>query len=130
MWGSIMDYRISENVKNVKPSAIREIFKFLSVPGLISFAAGNPSPESFPTEEMEKALKGDKSESKFYKLLKGEAQRQTYKEFIAPIFILNAMHRSLISGKEEIVNKIESNLLKLQKQEITTKDIVSVSVAV
>lgn len=44
---------------------------------------------------------------KFYKLLKGEAQRQTYKEFIAPIFILNAMHRSLISGKEETVNKIE-----------------------
>ena len=55
MWGTIMDYRISENVKNVKPSAIREIFKFLSVPGLISFAAGNPSPESFPTEEMQKA---------------------------------------------------------------------------
>ena len=55
MWGSIMDYRISQNVRNVKPSAIREIFKFLSVPGLISFAAGNPSPESFPTEAMQKA---------------------------------------------------------------------------
>lgn len=47
-----MEYKISENVKNVKPSAIREIFKFLSVPGLISFAAGNPSPESFPDKEM------------------------------------------------------------------------------
>ena len=43
----------------------------------------------------------------FYKLLKGEKQRQTYKEFIAPIFILNAMSRSLESGKEEIVNKTE-----------------------
>ncbi len=47
-----MEYKISENVKNVKPSAIREIFKVLSVPGLISFAAGNPSPESFPVEQM------------------------------------------------------------------------------
>ncbi len=47
-----MEYKISENVKSVKPSAIREIFKFLSVPGLISFAAGNPSPESFPAEAM------------------------------------------------------------------------------
>jgi len=31
---------------------------------------------------------------------------------------------------EEIVNKIESNLLKLQKQEISTKDIVSVALSV
>ncbi len=54
MWGTVMDYKISENVKNVKPSAIREIFKFLSVPGLISFAAGNPSPESFPADELQK----------------------------------------------------------------------------
>lgn len=52
IWGSIMEYKISENVKSVKPSAIREIFKYMSVPGLISFAAGNPSPESFPAEAM------------------------------------------------------------------------------
>lgn len=43
----------------------------------------------------------------FYKLLNGGAQRQSYEEFIAPIFILNAMHRSLKSGKEEVINKIE-----------------------
>ncbi len=50
-----MEYKISKNVESVKPSAIREIFKFLSVPGLISFAAGNPSPESFPAEQMHAA---------------------------------------------------------------------------
>lgn len=43
----------------------------------------------------------------FYKLLNGEAQRQSYEEFIAPIFILNAMQRSIESGKEEKINKIE-----------------------
>ena len=49
-----MEYRISDKLKNLKPSAIREIFKSLGRPGAISFAAGNPSPESFPASEMQK----------------------------------------------------------------------------
>lgn len=47
-----MEYRISDKFKTMKPSAIREIFKSLGRPGCISFAAGNPSPESFPVEKM------------------------------------------------------------------------------
>lgn len=42
---------ISERMKNLKPSAIREILKATSDPGVISFAAGNPSPEAFPYED-------------------------------------------------------------------------------
>lgn len=38
----------------MKPSAIREIFKSLGKPGCISFAAGNPSPESFPVEDIKR----------------------------------------------------------------------------
>lgn len=49
-----MEYRISDKFKNMKPSAIREIFKSLGRPGAISFAAGNPSPESFPASEMQR----------------------------------------------------------------------------
>ncbi|MHB1151045.1 MAG: aminotransferase-like domain-containing protein [Eubacteriales bacterium] len=45
-----MEYNISEKMKDMKPSAIREIFKSLSDPRIIAFAAGNPSPESFPVE--------------------------------------------------------------------------------
>jgi len=41
-------------MRSLKPSAIREIFKSLSDPSIISFAAGNPAPESFPTEAMAK----------------------------------------------------------------------------
>ena len=41
-----------DKVKEMKPSAIREIFKSLSDPNVISFAAGNPSPLSFPVEKM------------------------------------------------------------------------------
>lgn len=47
-----MNYALSDNIKDMKPSAIREIFKSLGTPGAISFAAGNPSPESFPVEDI------------------------------------------------------------------------------
>lgn len=47
-----MEYRISNKMKDMKPSAIREIFKSLSDPSIISFAAGNPSPLSFPVKEL------------------------------------------------------------------------------
>ena len=47
-----MEYKISEKLAALKPSAIREIFKSLSDPSIISFAAGNPSPVSFPAEAL------------------------------------------------------------------------------
>ncbi len=47
-----MNYQFSNAMRDMKPSAIREIFKSLGQPGAISFAAGNPAPESFPAEQM------------------------------------------------------------------------------
>ena len=47
-----MQYKISDKMVNMKPSAIREIFKSLGTPGAISFAAGNPAPESFPVKDL------------------------------------------------------------------------------
>ena len=49
-----MQYKISDKFVSLKPSAIREIFKSLGTPGSISFAAGNPNPDSFPVKEMKK----------------------------------------------------------------------------
>ena len=49
-----MEYVFSDKLANLKPSAIREIFKSLSDPEMISFAAGNPSPLSFPVDELAK----------------------------------------------------------------------------
>ena len=43
----------------------------------------------------------------FYGILSGESQKVTYKEFVSPVFIMNAIERSLKSGKEELVGKIE-----------------------
>lgn len=47
-----MEYVFSDKVSGMKPSAIREIFKSLTDKSIISFAAGNPSPLSFPVEKM------------------------------------------------------------------------------
>lgn len=47
-----MQYRFSDKIAGLKPSAIREMFKNVTDPSVISFAAGNPSPESFPVEQL------------------------------------------------------------------------------
>lgn len=47
-----MEYQFSERVKNLKPSAIREILKNSSAPGVIPLSAGNPAPDAFPYEEI------------------------------------------------------------------------------
>lgn len=49
-----MEFNFSNKVKELKPSAIREIFKSLTDPQVISFAAGNPSEQSFPIEKLSK----------------------------------------------------------------------------
>ncbi len=47
-----MEYQFSEGLKNLQPSAIREILKYASGSSIISLAAGNPSPEAFPSEKV------------------------------------------------------------------------------
>lgn len=47
-----MEFNFSNKVQSLKPSAIREIFKSLTNPNVISFAAGNPSPLSFPVDKL------------------------------------------------------------------------------
>lgn len=47
-----MEYIFSDRVGNLKPSAIREIFKYAADPEVISLSAGNPSPDAFPSKEI------------------------------------------------------------------------------
>ena len=47
-----MHYSFSTRMQGVHPSAIREIFKVLEDPTVISFAAGSPSPETFPAAQL------------------------------------------------------------------------------
>ena len=47
-----MNYIISDRMKSMKGSAIREIFKYAADPSVISLAGGNPAPELFPNKEL------------------------------------------------------------------------------
>lgn len=44
--------KFSDKVKHLEASAIREIFKLLAKPGIISFAGGAPDPTLFPKQEL------------------------------------------------------------------------------
>ncbi len=45
----------SEGGRNIRASAVRELFKVIQQPGMISFAGGMPAPEVFPCEAVEQA---------------------------------------------------------------------------
>lgn len=47
-----MSMEFATRMSGVKGSAIREIFKVAGQPGVISFAGGNPAPETFPASEL------------------------------------------------------------------------------
>ena len=47
-----MEYKFSNRVQSLKPSAIREIFKYAADPTVVSLSAGNPSPDAFPSKEI------------------------------------------------------------------------------
>ena len=49
-----MEYKFSDKIAALKPSAVREILKSTSDPEVISLAAGNPAPEAFPVEDIRK----------------------------------------------------------------------------
>ena len=53
-----MNYQFSDNVNQLKPSAIREILKNSSKPGIIPFSAGNPSVEAFPVNAVCEIVSG------------------------------------------------------------------------
>lgn len=49
--------KFSDKVKHLEASSIREIFKLLAKPGIISFAGGAPDPNLFPKKEFSEIAK-------------------------------------------------------------------------
>ena len=48
-----MQYQFSDRIKDIRPSAIREILKYAAThPGVIALSTGSPSPEAVPVELM------------------------------------------------------------------------------
>ncbi|MDR0975248.1 MAG: PLP-dependent aminotransferase family protein [Ruminococcus sp.] len=79
-----MNYDFSDKVTGLQASAIREILKFTSLPQVISFAAGNPAPEAFPSEAIgeiaAKIMKDNPVAALQYSITEGYAKlRETMK---------------------------------------------------
>ena len=49
-----MDYTFSDKISSLQPRAIREILNATADPAIIPLAAGNPAPDAFPVEEVQK----------------------------------------------------------------------------
>ncbi len=82
-----MEFTFSDRCKDMKPSAIRELFKVIPSEGAITFSAGNPSPLSFPVEE--------------------------FAEIAADIFKNNAtaaLQYSVTEGYPKLINQISARL--------------------
>jgi hypothetical protein len=72
--------------------------------GYYSYYAERSSEEGVHGENFPLDTCFAKEFDEFYALLCGGAQKRTYEDFIAPVFVMNAIKRSLDSGKEELVN--------------------------
>jgi 2-aminoadipate transaminase len=55
LYSDTMLCMFSDRMNNVKSSAIRDILKIISKPGMISLAGGLPAPEMFPVDAVRKA---------------------------------------------------------------------------
>ncbi len=82
-----MEYKFSDRVQNLKPSAIREIFKYAADPTVVSLSAGNPSPDAFPAKEIaeisQKLLSEDPISVLQYSVTEGYAPlREHIKEYM------------------------------------------------
>lgn len=105
-----MNYKFSEKVSGLQASAIREILKFTADPEVISFAAGNPAPEAFPTEEVGRIsadiLKSDPILALQYNISEGYLPlRDTLKERMAAKGCFNKDNDDLIitSGAQQAI---------------------------
>lgn len=103
-----MNFHFSDKIASLKPSAIREILKSTSDPTIISFAAGNPAPDAFPTKAVSEItadiLKNDPIAALQYSVSEGyPALRQTMKNFISEHYQIGREYDDLIivSGAQQ-----------------------------
>lgn len=112
-----MNYKFSDKVTGLQASAIREILKFTSIPGVISFAAGNPAPEAFPTEKVAEIsaelLKDDPILALQYNITEGYTPlRDCLKESLASQNCFNAdIDELIITSGAQQANELSCKVL-------------------
>ncbi len=113
-----MEYKFSERVQSLKPSAIREILKNSSAPGIIPLSAGNPAPDAFPTEEIrcisETLLRDTPIEALQYSVTEGYTPlREHLKKYMAEKHGVGTRDDDILitSGAQQVMDLLTKTLL-------------------
>ena len=113
-----MEYKFSDRVQNLKPSAIREIFKYAADPAVVSLSAGNPAPEAFPSKEIaeisQKLLSENPIAALQYSVTEGYTPLRDYlKEYMKTKHNTGSSSDELLitSGAQQIVDLASKSLL-------------------
>lgn len=112
-----MEYVFSDRVSNLKPSAIREIFKYAADPSVVSLSAGNPAPEAFPAKEIaeisQKLLAEDPISALQYSVTEGYTPlRNHLKEYMLKKHNIGRSFDELIitSGAQQVMDLATKSL--------------------
>lgn len=106
-----MNFNFAESINNLKPSAIREILKMSSQPGIIPFSAGNPSAEAFPSRQIaeisNELLKNEPVLALQYSVTEGyQPLREAVKEYMSANYSVGTQDDEIIitSGAQQVMN--------------------------
>jgi len=107
-----MQYHISDKMASLKPSAIREIFKYTGAPGVISLAGGNPAPEALPVRDIQQLMGEVLADNPMQALLYSQSEghpplRDETKRFIAEnygVFREGADELIIVSGAQQCMD--------------------------
>lgn len=112
-----MEYVFSDRVNSLKPSAIREIFKYAADPEVVSLSAGNPAPDAFPVKELAEIsasiLKEHPIEALQYSVTEGYAPLRDYlKKYMKEKHNIGTENDELIitSGAQQIMDLAAKSL--------------------
>ena len=113
-----MNYTFSDRVNTLKPSAIREIFKYAADPEVVSLSAGNPAPDAFPAEAVAEIsanlLKENPVLALQYGLTEGYVPlRDTLKKYMVEKYGVNMEGNDLIitSGAQQVMDLVTKSLV-------------------
>lgn len=108
-----MNYTFADNINGLKPSAIREILKLSSQPGIIPFSAGNPAGEAFPSAEVTEIsnsiLSNDPAMALQYSVTEGYAPLREYMaDYMKKKYSVGAEDDDIIitSGAQQVMNLV------------------------
>ena len=113
-----MEFTISNRMKDMKGSAIREIFKVAADPTYISLAGGNPAPELFPAHELAEIaaelLEKQPVRALQYGVTEGDPELRTQvKERLARVEKIgtNEDEVLIVSGGQQAIDLTTKNLI-------------------